>query len=121
MRERISRATKGQSEMTITTFGIVALIGATLGFRFSVLILVPAIGFAALAVAGTGIARGDQSNETIVAMILIATVLQVGYLLGAIARAIVIFSMTPEKADLASPRNATARSVPHIFHRSALR
>jgi hypothetical protein len=104
--------------MTIATFGIVALIGATLGFRFTVLILVPAIGFAVLGVAGIGIARGDQGNEMIITMILIAAVLQIGYLLGAVARAIVVFSMAPREADLGPRRRVTARSVPQISRRS---
>ena len=114
----VTRATKGQLEMTITTFAIVALIGATLGFRFSVLALVPAIGFVVLAVASIGVARGAQGNETIVAMILIATVLQIGYLLGAVARTIVVFSMEPREADLGPRRQPTVRSVPHISRRS---
>jgi hypothetical protein len=35
-----TRTFKGRIDMTIATFGTVALIGATLGFRFTVLILV---------------------------------------------------------------------------------
>jgi hypothetical protein len=103
--------------MSIATFGIVALIGAALGFRFTVLILVPAIGFAVLGVAGIGIVRGDQGNEVIITMILIAAVLQIGYLLGAVARAIVVFSMAPPEADLGPRRQAAARPVPQISRR----
>jgi len=105
--------------MNMATFGIVALIGATLGFRFTVLILVPALGFAVLGVSGVGIAHGYQVNEMIVAMILMAAVLQVGYLLGAVARTIVIFSMTPLEADPGTRPQVTAGSVPQIARRPA--
>jgi hypothetical protein len=105
--------------MTIATFGTVALIGAALGFRFTVLILVPAIGFAVLGVASIGIAHGDQVNEMIITMILMAAVLQVGYLLGAVARTIVIFSTVPLEADEGPRPPITVRSIPQISRRAA--
>jgi uncharacterized membrane protein len=82
-------------EMTIATFGLVSLIGATLGFRFKVLILFPAIGIAFLSVAAIGIGRGDHGHEMILTMILIAVSLQIGYLVGIVARTIVIFLVPP--------------------------
>jgi hypothetical protein len=105
--------------MTIATFAIFALIGATLGFRFTVLVLVPAIGFAVLGIAAIGIARGDQGNALMITMILIAAVLQIGYLLGAVARTIVVFSIAPQEADLGQRQHVTARPVPQFFRRSA--
>jgi hypothetical protein len=81
--------------MTIATFGLVSLIGATLGFRFKVLILFPAIGLALLFVASIGVGRGDSGTEVILTMILIAAALQIGYLLGIVARTIVVFSVPP--------------------------
>ena len=86
--------------MTIATFGIISLIGATLGFRFKVLILVPAIGLALLAVAGIGIARGDHVTHMMLTMILITATLQIGYLLGTIARVIVVLSVAPATRGL---------------------
>lgn len=81
--------------MSIATFAIVILIGATLGFRFKVLILFPAIGLMTLAVASIGIARGDHSYEVILAIVLIVAVLQIGYLVGIVARTVATFSLAP--------------------------
>jgi hypothetical protein len=81
--------------MDIATFAIVILIGATLGFRFKVLILFPAMGLVTLGVVSIGIARGDHGYEVILAIILIAAVLQIGYLLGTVARAVVAFTVVP--------------------------
>jgi len=69
------------------------VIGATLGFRFKVLILFPAIGFTVIAVAGTGIGRGDHGHEMILTLILIAATLQIGYFLGVVTRTIVVLSV----------------------------
>ena len=79
--------------MTIATLGIVSLIGATLGFRFKVLILFPALGLTLMAVAGIGIGRGDHGHEMILTLILIAATLQIGYFLGVVARTIVVLSV----------------------------
>jgi hypothetical protein len=81
--------------MSTATFAIVALIGATLGFRFKVLILFPAIGLATLGMAAIGIARGDHGHEVIITIILVVAGLQIGYLLGIVSRTIVIFSVAP--------------------------
>lgn len=84
--------------MSIATFGIVVLIGATLGFRFKILILFPMIGLLTLSVASMGIARGDHGYEVILAIILIVAVLQIGYLLGTVARTVVTFSVAPTRS-----------------------
>ncbi|HMA72368.1 MAG TPA: hypothetical protein VKP67_12885 [Xanthobacteraceae bacterium] len=81
--------------MTSATFGIVALIGATLGFRFKVLILFPAISFAVLGAAAIGMARGDHGHDVIATTVLVAVALQTGYLLGLVARAVVMLSFAP--------------------------
>ena len=81
--------------MTIAAFGIVFLIGATLGFRFKVTVLFPAIGLVILGIAATGMTRGDQGNFTIATVVVIAAALQAGYLLGIIARTIIMLSIAP--------------------------
>ena len=58
------------------------LVGATLGLRFKVLVLVPAVTLAMLGAAVVGITRGDRFLSVIVAMILFGTAVQVGYLAG---------------------------------------
>jgi hypothetical protein len=81
--------------MTIVAFGIVFLIGATLGFRFKVTALFPAIGLVILGITATGLAQGDQGNVMIATVVVIAVALQAGYLLGIIARTIIMLSMAP--------------------------
>jgi len=62
------------------------LIGALLGTRFTVLILVPAITLAVIGVAASGVARGDNVSTIFVAAMLSTICLQVGYLFGAATR-----------------------------------
>ena len=71
----------------VMTIGIGALIGAVLGLRFKVFILIPAIIVAAIGVAAIELARGDHAGSVPLTIILTATALQVGYLVGFIARA----------------------------------
>jgi hypothetical protein len=74
---------------TVMTVGIGALIGAVLGLRFNVFILIPTIILAAIGVAAVELARGDQAGSVALTIILAATALQVSYLVGIIARATV--------------------------------
>jgi hypothetical protein len=71
------------------TIGIGALIGAVLGLRFNVFILIPAIILVAIGAAAVELARGDQAGIVPLTIILAATALQVSYLVGIIARATV--------------------------------
>src|SRR5262249_25644006 len=68
------------------TMAILILIGASfgalLGLRFKVFVLVPVTGIALGAVALGGLARAESSGRTLITMIVIATVLQLGYVLG---------------------------------------
>jgi hypothetical protein len=63
------------------------LAGAGLGLRFKVTILVPALTLTMLFAAIVGVARGDQFWLIAVAMILVGTAIQVGYLAGILIRA----------------------------------
>ena len=74
--------------MTLATFGLVSLIGTTLGFRFNVTVLFPAIGLALLYVACIEVGRGDGGSQVIVTMILTAAALQIGYLIAIALRSI---------------------------------
>ncbi len=69
------------------TMGVGALIGVALGWRFNVFILIPTI---ILAGVGTGVvqtARGDQALSVMVNIVLLATTLQISYLVGSFTRA----------------------------------
>jgi hypothetical protein len=63
------------------------LAGAALGLRFKVLILVPAVSLAMLFAVIVGVARGDMFWSIAIAMILVVTAIQVGYLAGMLIRA----------------------------------
>jgi hypothetical protein len=81
--------------MTMVTFSLVSLIGVAPSFRFSVMILFPTIGIALLYVACIGVGRGNPGSEVVLTMILSASALQIGNLLGIVARAIVLFLVAP--------------------------
>jgi hypothetical protein len=61
-------------------------IGAALGVRFKVLILVPAIGLAFTVILAGGVARGDSALAILIAAVLVSSGLQIGYLCCVIAR-----------------------------------
>jgi hypothetical protein len=82
--------------MTITIFTLVCLIGATLGLRFKVWILLPAICIGLFCTAIIGVGHRNPGAEIILTMVLIATALQVGYLAGVVVRTIVECSVAPE-------------------------
>jgi hypothetical protein len=68
--------------LTLSTF----LIGAVLGLRFKVLILMPTIGLAILAIVAGCSARGHSAAATLIAVGLAVSCLQIGYFCGTIAR-----------------------------------
>ena len=71
-----------------------ALIGAILGLRFKVLILVPAFVTSSVAIFGTGIAHGDNPSSILLTAVLAITALQMGYTAGALICAIVVKTRT---------------------------
>ena len=98
--------------MALTTYGIVLLIGATLSLRFNVFILFPAIGLALIGTIAVGIAHGDPMGSVVLTMVLIGTTLQVGYLAGIVARAVVA-SIGESNVD--NPRNFAYRILQYSF------
>jgi len=62
------------------------LVGAVLGTRFKVLILVPAIWLAAMANVAGGIVHGDSASTILTATVVAAVCLQIGYLCGIVAQ-----------------------------------
>jgi hypothetical protein len=72
--------------MVIILMGI--LVGAVLGLRFQVFVLVPVSCGAFAIVVANGIARGDGFLRLVVAMAMTAIALQVGYALGSVVGSI---------------------------------
>jgi hypothetical protein len=62
------------------------LIGAVLGMRFKVLVLIPAIGLIVPAIVAAGMIRGESVASLAVIAIVAGSCLQIGYLAGAVTR-----------------------------------
>lgn len=62
------------------------LVGAALGLRFRVLILVPAVGFSAAVVAAGGFVNGESLWRLALLLVVGVTAIQLGYISGAFAR-----------------------------------
>ncbi len=76
--------------MTLTILCVVLLVGGALGLRFKVLILLPAIGVAAVGVGAVGIAHGHGIGNVMWTIIWVGTALQAGYLVGLAMRALIV-------------------------------
>jgi hypothetical protein len=63
------------------------LAGAALGLRFKLMILIPGLTLTMLFASMVGVKHGDQFWSIAVAMILLGTAIQVGYLAGILIRA----------------------------------
>ena len=65
---------------------LVFLLGAILGMRFKVLVLIPVIAFALIAILVGGVTRGDSASAILIAIVLVSIGLQIGYLSGIATR-----------------------------------
>jgi hypothetical protein len=76
------------------------LCGAVLGMRFKVLVLVPAIFLGGIVAAGSNMAVGETLWTSFLALVAVATALQLGYFFGSVVR-----------HALAAPRSGVGRTV----------
>ena len=84
------------------------LLGAVLGMRFKVFILIPAIGLIFIAILAGAIARGSGMAGTLIAAVLASSSVQIGYVLGTIAQYSVALARA-ERLRKASLQIRTAR------------
>jgi hypothetical protein len=70
----------------LNLFLLSVLVGAVLGMRLKVLILIPAIGFFVIGIIGIGTVRGDGLWLVVSPAILAITCLELGYLAGSTTR-----------------------------------
>ena len=75
--------------MTLELAIISMLAGIALGLRYKVFVLVPAVTFAVIFAAIGGIAHGDRLWSILLAMAILGTAVQFGYLAGIMIRAAV--------------------------------
>jgi hypothetical protein len=83
--------------LTIVLISI--LVGAGLGWRFKVLVLLPAIVVGVLVVMASGIAYPGALSSFILSIVLVATGLQIGYLAGVV---IIRYVFLPPQIDHSS-------------------
>ena len=83
------------------------LVGAVLGLRFTFVILVPVIALAGLAIVAAGVAGGLGAWSVLLAIALIATSIQIGYLGGVFARYAAVAARA-QRLRMASPRTSSA-------------
>jgi hypothetical protein len=87
------------------------LVGAVLGLRFKVFVLVPVICGALVIVVGDGIARGDAIWRLAFSMIMIVTALQLGYFLGNVIRFVMAPAPNQGRASLPTSARASGRAA----------
>ena len=73
--------------MTLELVILSVLVGAALGLRYKVLILVPSVAAAMLLALIIGIGRADSLGSVGLAMVILGTAVQFGYLAGVAIRA----------------------------------
>ena len=88
--------------LELTVISILA--GIALGLRYKVLILVPAVALAMLVAMMAGIARGDYFWSIVLAMVVLGSSIQLGYLAGiAIHAAVGLVILLPHGSEAVGP------------------
>ena len=86
------------------------LVGAVLGLRLKVFVLVPVICGALALVVVDGIARGDTLWRLAFSMIMIATALQIGYFLGNVVRFVIAPAPNQGRPSLPTSARTSGRA-----------
>jgi hypothetical protein len=89
------------------------LVGAMLGLRLKVFVLVPVFCGALALVAYDGIARGDTLWRLAFSMIMIATALQFGYFLGNVVRLVIAPAPNQGRPSLPTSARTSGRAQVH--------
>ncbi len=97
----------------MTLMLICLLLGAVLGQRFKILVLVPGMAVVLPLVAAVGIVRADPYGKIAIAIMVAAASLQLGYLAGtALRHLLVLLRASQINASSRSPRTSARRVVP---------
>lgn len=84
------------------------LVGAALGQRFKVMVLMPAMAIVLVLAAGTGVTHAQTAWSIVLTTAIAATCLQIGYLIGIFIRHVVVAALSRRSSPLTSPET-TAR------------
>ena len=87
------------------------LVGAVLGQRFKIIVLIPAFAIMLFLAVGTGLAHAQTAWSIVLLAIAAATCLQTGYLVGIGAHHILTTALSRRSSSLASTTAASARHV----------
>jgi hydrogenase/urease accessory protein HupE len=100
----------------ILTCAVTALfIGAMVGLRFNVFVLVPAVVIGSVAILGIGMAHSNNLWLSLLAMVVAITALQIGYLVGAVIYVVIArthFRKNSQEA-IAAKQGSLAESKPN--------
>jgi hypothetical protein len=97
----------------MTLMQICLLLGAVLGQRFKVLVLVPGMAVVLPLVAAAGIVRGDPYGQVAIALMVAAVSLQLGYLAGIVLRHLLVLLRASQiSASSRSPGTSARKVVP---------
>jgi hypothetical protein len=97
----------------MTLMQICLLLGAVLGQRFKVLVLIPGMAVVLPLVAAVGIVRADPYGKIAIAVMVSALSLQLGYLAGiALRHLLVLLRASQISASSRSPGSSARKVVP---------
>jgi hypothetical protein len=85
------------------------LVGMVLGMHYRVFILFPATALAWAALAAAGIVLNDGLLPVVASMLLVATTLQFGFLVGITTRTLVASARSPVRREAQASRQPTAQ------------
>jgi|ERR1700694_1226756 len=95
------------------TFSMVSLlVGAVLGQRFQVIVLVPAVAIALVLAIGTGVTHGDTGWSIVLMAAAAATSVQIGYLIGIGIFHVLAAALTRRSSPLTFPTRSTSARHP---------
>jgi hypothetical protein len=103
----------GSRLVMMTLILVYLLLGAALGQRFKVLVLIPCMGLVLPFVAAAGVVRAEPFEQIIFAAIAAASSLQVGYLAGIGLRHLMITSRVAQLNAAHSPKASARRALPY--------
>lgn len=99
-----------------TLMGVSLLVGAVLGLRYKVFVLIPAMSVGLIAAVATGVADGLNGWSIFFAVVLVSLGLQLGYLGGAASHLIFgwVSSAQPHHIP-SSPRRRLDAGIPPLY------
>jgi hypothetical protein len=90
------------------------LVGAVLGQRFKVMVLIPAIAIVLVLAAGTGVTHAHTAWSIVLMATTAATSMQIGYLIGIGIRHVLAAALSSRSSPLTSPTASMSARHPAL-------